>query len=216
MSKIIGLAILPPIAIARLGSSEQPVDAYDLEADPVNPLGYRRIVPQLSLHVDPGTGEVTETYIPAEIQFRDKTGIHPVAPFFEVHARMEDGSVYPLTQQMLDENGLKPSNVAWTVEVANLKVFRRTGKDDDKVVAEVITSNHDIQPLEGKAENFLPGKYIPFGHVRYLKPTPGTSESSKIRLRFTPATGKVYGGSQFKHDEKGKEITDPLDRKSVV
>ena len=54
---IVELRILPPIAIGRLGSSEVPLEAFDLEVCEDQPVGYRRIVPRETFHVDPATGE---------------------------------------------------------------------------------------------------------------------------------------------------------------
>ena len=45
------LRILPPLAIARLGSSPTPLDAYSLKPSE-DPLGYRRICPEETLVVE--------------------------------------------------------------------------------------------------------------------------------------------------------------------
>src|SRR5215472_15731517 len=97
---ILELRILPPLAIARLGSSPEPLENYDLCV--VDPLCYRRIEPAETLLVDPAGGAVVEAYKPREIRFRDEAGrIRPVAPFFEVYARTSQDVLEPLTLGLL-------------------------------------------------------------------------------------------------------------------
>ncbi|MGH8574981.1 MAG: hypothetical protein ACREX8_20790, partial [Gammaproteobacteria bacterium] len=80
------------------------------------------------------------------------------------------------------------------MQVANHKVFRRTGDEADKVEADSGEfSDHTSRPLPGVCANFWPGNTIPFGHVQYIKPTEAHPE---VRLRFTPAAGYVYGASR--------------------
>lgn len=198
------IRILPPLAIARLGSSPNPLDNYELEL-PDDPLGFRKIVPAETLHVGEN-GEISRATIPATILFRDGDQIRPVAPFFEVFARVNDGDLVALTSEMLNENGLSPSNLEWSVKAGNLKVFRRTGKEDDRIYADTGSfSDNDIHPLEGECRNFLPGAKLPLGFVRYIKPT---RDFPEIRLRFTPAKGKVYGSSTKRKelDLSGNEV----------
>jgi hypothetical protein len=76
------------------------------------------------------------------------------------------------------------------VEVGNLKAARRTGVAADRIIASVDVNGHAPVPLSGTCGNFKPGKSIPFGSVQYIKPT---EKFPEIRIRFTPAAGKVYG-----------------------
>ena len=46
------LRILPPLAIARLGSASEPLDNYTILENEERPLDYRTIVPQETLVVD--------------------------------------------------------------------------------------------------------------------------------------------------------------------
>lgn len=189
--RIVELRLLPPFGIARLGSSPDPMDNYDLDIS--DPVGYRRIVPAPTLVIDPRTGAVSGRNPPFAVHFRDTDGlIRPVCPFFEVWARFQGSeNLEPLTVTMLRDAGATPTDVRWQVHVANHKAFRRTGDPNDRVEARTEGfSDHTSRPLLGKCRNFFPGAAIPFGHARYLKPTRGFPE---IRLRFTPATGKVYG-----------------------
>ena len=55
MGEIVELRILPPFAIARLGSSADPMDNYELVI--TDPIGHRRIQDADTLLVDRATGE---------------------------------------------------------------------------------------------------------------------------------------------------------------
>ena len=37
------IRLLPPLAVSRLGDSPEPVNNYELEVDPNDPLGFRKI-----------------------------------------------------------------------------------------------------------------------------------------------------------------------------
>jgi hypothetical protein len=192
---IVELHILPPFAIGRFGSSPTPLEAYELRLREDNPLGYRDICPMDTLMIDETMGTVAKSYVPDRIRFKDDQGrVHPVAPFLEVFASMSDGTLQPLTLELLEAEGLDAQSLHWSVTVANLKVFRQTGSEDDKVVASVGPFNtHEVQPLRGECKHFLDKKYIPFGTIRYIRPS---KEFPEIRLRFTPAAGKVYGANK--------------------
>ncbi|MCJ7932085.1 MAG: hypothetical protein MUW56_00205 [Chryseobacterium sp.] len=215
--KILELRILPPIAIGRLGSSDTPLSAYDLGLSEDKPLDFRTIIPQETFSIDQVTGKITSEF-PNHINFKksptiqSKDGvIHPVAPFLEVFARTDedDKNLVPLTKSLLEKAGLHVENISWDVEVGNIKIFRRTGKADDKIYAKIsgITS-HDLQPLLGECANFLPHKKLPLGSVQFIAPT---DEFPEIRFRFTPAAGKVYGSSCFRDESESKRYQpDPI------
>lgn len=205
---ILELRILPPIAIGRLGSSGEPLEAFDLEVAEGDPLGYRHIAPRETLRIDPATGAVAEAYVPGAIAFKDGGRIRPVAPFLEVFARTADDVLEPLTLDLLRAEGLTPADVKWTVAVGNIKIFRRTGKPEDQIVARVTGfSDHEVHLLEGECANFYPDKKLPLGSVRYVRPTAAFPE---IRLRFTPAEGKVYGASLERHKDAKTVEPDPV------
>jgi hypothetical protein len=189
--KIAELRILPPFAIARLGSSDEPMDNYELQI--TDPIGMRQILPGETFLVDGKTGEISLKKPPFEVNFRDAKGrIRPISPFLEVWVRFDgDENLVPLTTQILSDAKLSPADLKWNVQVANIKAFRRTGDLNDRV--EAITgsfNNHDLLPLKGICNNFRKGKFIPLGFVQYIKPS---AKFPEIRLRFTPAAGKVYG-----------------------
>lgn len=183
--------ILPPLAIGRFGSSPEPLDNY--EARIVDVTGYRRIEPAPTLRIDPVGGHVQDEVTPDAVRFRDREGkVRPIAPFFELWARFtDDGDLQPLTLAHLAALGLKPSDVRWQVSAANMKAARRTGEPGDRVLADTgVFADHELHALAGRAENFKPGKAIPFGSVRYIRPT---AQFPEIRFRFTPGPGRTYG-----------------------
>lgn len=207
---IVELRILPPLAIGRLGSSENPLEAFDLEVKDDEPLGYRRIVPRPSFRVDPTTGELA-CYMPTSIRFKEEDGrVRPLAPFLQVFAVTDTTpeELQPLTIDLLASEGMGVDAVAWTVEVGNIKIFRRTGRPDDKIMARVEEiRDHTPKPLLGECPNFIAGKRLPLGSVQFVKPT---EEFPAIRLRFTPGAGKVYGSSRTRNSAPDVEEPDPI------
>lgn len=192
------IRLLPPLAVARLGSSPEPLENYDLDiVDAVSP---RTIVPKETLFLD-AAGNLSVKDSPGQVQFRDTNGlIKPVAPFFELWALMDGADDWvPVTKYLLAENGLTPESVEWSAHVGNIKVYRRTGDPNDQMEATAGPfHDHAIHPLRGTAKNFLDGESVSLGHIQYAKPD---DRQPGIRVRFTPAHGKVYGSKT--------EIVDP-------
>ncbi|HEV7808535.1 MAG TPA: hypothetical protein VGO80_22195 [Solirubrobacteraceae bacterium] len=199
MSEIVELRILPPLAIGRLGASDRPVDNYDAVVEPGSPLGYRRLVPAQTLEVDVPSGKITRAFVPDELTFSEDGMVRPVAPFLELWALTSDGRLEPVTTALLERSELRPSDVCWRAHVANHKIFRRTGKADDRIEADTGDfSDHGAQPLKGACANFVDGAHLPLGHVQYIDPN---DEFPEVRLRFTPAAGYVYGSTTGEPDE---------------
>jgi len=198
------LRILPPLAIARLGASDLPVDNYEVEVDATDPLGYRRLRPAETFQIDDHSGEIKASYVPTVLRFMDNGKVRPVAPFLEVWALSGRGQLEPLTVEILRSHRLSPADVKWRVHVANHKVYRRTGNLSDRLDAKVgPISDHRPRELSGKCPNFWPGKRLPLGWVRYVKPN---TAFPAIRLRFTPAHGYVYGASKALPGRAGTRI----------
>ncbi|WP_424886974.1 hypothetical protein [Streptomyces sp. XH2] len=194
------LRILPPLAIGRLGAATRPMDNYDVLLDPRNPLSPRQLLPAPTFEVDPGSGAITSADAPPVLRFTEDGGVRPVAPFLEVWVLTSvpgrDDVLEPLTTDLLEQYGLGPGDVRWSVHVANHKIYRRTGKKTDRIEAEAGPfHDHAVHALNGTCANFWEGKKLPLGHVRYIRPTP---DFPGIRLRFTPAAGHVYGSSKVK------------------
>ncbi len=200
MSEILELRILPPLAIGRLGASKRPVDNYEAVVEADRPLGYRRLEPAQTLEVDVATGRIARAFIPERLTFSEHGKVRPVAPFLELWALTSDGQLEPVTTALLEDNGLRPSDVRWRAHVANHKIFRRTGKPEDRIDADSGEfSTHDARALEGICANFVDDARLPLGHVQFIDPS---EEFPEIRLRFTPAAGYVYGSTT--------KATDPL------
>jgi hypothetical protein len=211
--KITEIRILPPFAVARLGSSPTPVAAYDLEIPVEQPLGFRKIVPRPTFYVDPTTHELSVS-TPPEIIFKDAESttdtngtIRPVAPFLEVFAITDEKPdvLVPLTEELLEQSGYHLSEVVWIIHLYNSKIMRRTNDVNDNITATVIINN-DFSPKEIRANctNFLTGRTLPLGTVQFIKPTaafPG------IRLRYVPGAGRVYGSSLNSIKAEGQQPT---------
>jgi len=197
---ITAIRLLPPLAIARLGSAREPLDNYTLEEDADRPLGYRRIKGALTLIVDDATGQISRTRTPTTVSFKQGSKVRPVAPFLEVFALTDKGLLEPLTLELLRGPGLDPGAVQWCAEVQNRKAFRRTGDEGDIVKADTgWFGGHEPQKLAGRCENFVTGATIDFGNVRYISPN---CDKPEIRLRFMPAQGLVYGPNTGCRDRK--------------
>ncbi len=189
-STIAEVRILPPLAIARFGSSPDPMDNYDLVV--THPVGAREIHAADTFLVDAATGEISIKRPPFDVRFRDHDGnIRPVSPFLEVWARVcGQAELVPLTPDVLTDAGLGLEALHWNVEVASRKAFRRTADPHDIVNAQTGAFNdHVPHALNGVALNFITGKSVPFGQVQFVRPS---AEAPEIRLRFTPAAGRVY------------------------
>jgi len=191
--KIRALRILPPLAIARLGSSPQPLENYDVRVSDRDPLEYRSITGAHTFVVDRDSGTIRRSFVPDSVQFRDEMGrVKPVAPFLEVWADV-DGTLVPLTSRLLADASLDVKDIEWRAHVGNHKAFRRTGQVADQVDADTgWFSDHGVKALDGTCPNFLRGKTLPFGDVQFIRPS---RDFPEIRLRFTPARGKIYGGN---------------------
>ncbi len=209
------IRILPPVAIGRLGASPTPVDAYDLVIPDDKPLDFRQIVPQKSLTVN--YDHTLSATVPDQIIFKEAPigdypngYIRPVAPFLELFAITSDApdQLVPLTEALLANAGLSINNIKWSVTVGNLKLFRRTGDANDKITATAEVPDTYAYPLNGKCPNFYEGQVLPLGVVQFIKPT---DDFPGLRLRFTPAAGKVYGSSKLRIESEGAPPTaDPI------
>lgn len=193
--------LLPPLGIARLGTSPVPCPNFHWGPNDVSPRGTGKttVVPAETLEVA-ADGTVT-SHVPQQIAFRDAAGIRPVCTFFEVHGRWsragdEDDSG-PITASLLEEAGVRLEDVTWTVEVANTKAYHMTLSQGDRVTARVEIRGDDtvVHDLLGRSAGdgaqplVLADAPVPFGAVQVTK---AAGEFPELRLRFTPAAGHVY------------------------
>lgn len=208
------LLISPPLAIARLGSSDVPLECYHWGANDDRPRGTGKttIKPAETLKIQPD-GSVT-SYTPGAVQFKDGDKYRPVCPFFELYGEWEsDGKTIqgPLTKALLSGWAISLEQLRWTVHAGNLKPFHMTQDDDCRIEAIVQLAGNDVTPtdLQGKSPAGAEQPLIPhdesisLGTVRLTKPTEAFPE---LRLRFIPAKGKFYGPPDLVNQWEGVDI----------
>ena len=198
------LRILPPIAIGRLGSAAEPLVAYEIEADPEHPLDIPRIKGATTLGGRPGQrgdrgfvlpgGRLLQGGVHPGRRTAGETTEHirPVAPFLEVWAQVDDDQWVPLTLDLLLENGLTPADVSWQVTVANRKVARRTGNGMTRCRRRPRRSR-PTRPSRSKGIAATSSMRTPRSTSARCSTSSQRRSHPEIRLRFTPAQGKIYG-----------------------
>jgi len=207
MTRLLAVYVLPPFAIARLGASDTPVDAFDWVENPATHGAGRTVIrPAVSLLVR-SDGSV-KPYMPSAILFRDGPGhkIRPTAPFFELWGRFDDSEEpQPLTATRLEAIGGSLGWVSWRVRAANLKAARRTKSPADGFGAEVTVRANEHAPVlllavspnvSGVPPLVMASAPILLGQVQAIRPYPGTAlgvDLDVIRIRFTPGAGEVFG-----------------------
>lgn len=211
------LFVTPAFAVARLGGSTTPMHAYDW-VDTQNPRldGETDIAPSWTLAVQPD-GSVAP-FLPQAVTFRDGNLIRPVAPFFEIWARLgEPGSdsqtwtEAPLTNDLLAADGLSLSSLRLSINARNRKATRRSGVEDHAFGnwEPLVVAGNDFaaRTIEGRSPPAAPvpmippGRHIPLGTVQVLRsttqpagqPWSDTVRLDTIRFRYTPARGSFYG-----------------------
>jgi hypothetical protein len=198
---------LPPLAIARLGASETPLDCFVWETDRSIHGANRTVIrPAVTLRVM-ADGSL-RAFVPNAIQFRDGALLRPVAPFFELWATIRDGTASeekPLTTSLLKRFGATLSSVEYSISVGNRKAQRRTGLAACAYVARQNArgNDHERKPLMAYSPHDAGGeplvtrdRPISLGHFQVIRPINCKVMNvnlSALRVRFTPAKGQVYG-----------------------
>jgi hypothetical protein len=222
MPKLLAVYVLPPAAFGRLGGSSRPLDNYEWRTDPSIHGGSQTVIePVTTLDVsDDGT---VEPYRPGVIRFRDGKDLRPVAPFFELWARIlytpaDEAAVpgpggptagtqkeVPLTATLLRELGRALDGISYVVRVGNRKAARRTGDDANafEVTLKVRGDDHERKPLlaftpprPGQEPLVTPDHPIPLGSFQVMRPIRRAQldvDLDVLRMRYTPARGQVYG-----------------------
>jgi hypothetical protein len=210
------LFIDPPLAIARLGGSSVPQDAYVWIAAPQPRIEESTaIAPTWSLAVQQdGT---VEPFMPTELVFRDSGLIRPVCPFFEIWCRVgvpgsRDSEVLPLRPALLAQCGASVRDLSLLVDAKNFKAARRTGNPNLRYgtfPSLIVRGDVNVPvPLLATSPNGIkqpmipPDNPIPMGYVQMLASRPALPahdpraiiDVERLRLRFTPARGLMYGG----------------------
>ena len=198
---------LPPLAIARLGASEIPLDCFVWDTDQSIYGANRTVIrPAVTLRVM-ADGSL-RPFVPNAIQFRDGVQLRPVAPFFELWATVRDGTACaqrPLTKALLKRFNSTLSSVEYTITVANRKAQRRTGSAACAYIARQSVSGNDHErkallaysPHDAGNEPLVTRERpIPLGHFQAIRPINNrvmNVDLSALRVRFTPAKGLIYG-----------------------
>lgn len=212
--QIQAIFINPPIAVARLGGSNTPMDSFRWVDSP-DPHLQTVISPDWSLDVD--LDGVVTPRMPESLTFRDGVLIRPVAPFFELWGLLGEPGSNPdtwkstqLTPSVLKDNGA--DTFILTVDARNKKAARRTqdprlefGTFPPLVVS---SENHRPVPIIATSPPGIPRPMIPLGspgiplgfvQILQTRIQPQTPEwSSRIsvdqfRFRIIPAKGEIYG-----------------------
>lgn len=215
MDSILEIFFLPPMAVARLGSGATPLASFSwAQANTRHDANETIIEPAVSLRVEPD-GSVTP-YLPDAIQFKDDDGkIRPVAPFFELWAKVQSGdggiSDVPVTLDLLHRLGVSLHNISYEITLANHKAARRSDDPACAFSARVAVGGDDHVAREllafsahtaGQQPLVLPEHPIPLGIFQVIKPVkpsdaatakPHDVDCSIVRVRFTPPKGLVYG-----------------------
>jgi hypothetical protein len=203
---------LPPLALARVGGSTTPLDSFRWQTS-VGVHGAHQTTIEPAVSFDIAADGTPRARLPNEIRFRDGGLLRPVAPFFELWARVgsEAGGVrqedeeMPLTLGLLAEFGADLTAVRYRITVANRKAERRTLLPSCGFIArlDVPGNDHARRPLLA-CSPFSPGSQplvraehpIPLGEFQVVRPVRSTvyhEDLSILRVRFTPAKGEVYG-----------------------
>jgi hypothetical protein len=201
MVEVTRLWLYPPLAFARVGNADTPLDSFSWGPNDDTPRGTGttsiRPAETLSIRAD-GT---VFSWLPAQVCFQDDTGLRPVCPFFELHGEWRDDAGThrgPLTPAVVD-----PARLRWRVDVANHKPFNMTRDAQTKIEATAALNGDACAAaveLEGRsprdAANPLvpPDRYVSLGFVRVTRPDDRFPE---FRLRFTPGRGKFYGAASL-------------------
>lgn len=214
--QIRSIYITPSFAVARLGSSTTPVECYQW-ADVQEPRydGETTVVPDWSLAIDPD-GSI-RPYLPLAIEFRDGARIRPVAPFFEVWARVGDApdpqswTDMPLTAALLGEAGRTLADVELEVSAFNRKAAFRMNNPDlvfgTFPAVAVAADDNDrvalsgVSPPSAATPMIPPGRSIPLGSLQWLRSRPqplneawsDAVDVEVLRFRFWPPAGSFYG-----------------------
>lgn len=199
--------LTPPFAIARVGMSETPMDAYSWGKNDLSPRGTGKttIEPAETL-VMSETGEISSK-IPENIIFKDEIGFRPVCPYFELKGEWEDdeGETHEgsITISILNKVGLDISSIKWSIEIGNLKAYHYTQAEQEKIYArlELDGNNSSKQELfsfcsdiDGEEGLFIGGSKMSMGFVQLSKPN---DEFPELRLRYFAPKGEIYGPSDL-------------------
>ncbi|MGI9000918.1 MAG: hypothetical protein ACR2GH_04555 [Pseudonocardia sp.] len=204
----------PSVAVARLGGSSVPLDAFDWAVGDPHTIAETRIRPAWTLDVA-ADGSVRPR-LPQQLVLRDGPLLRPVAPFLELWALVGDGPeaslpATPVTPELLAANGAAAADLTFSASAMNRKAQRRTGRPELRygtfTPVTVRSDDHApavlraVSPPDATRPMIPTGRSIPLGSLQVLRPTAqptGQPWSDQVRVdtvrvRFTPARGRFYG-----------------------
>lgn len=214
-TEIKALWFQPPLAFARLGNPDKPLEAFHWGPNDETPAGTGKttiLASKTLIHQDDDT---VRSMVPRKIIFGTEDGMKAVCPFFELHGSWRDGAGEkhegPLTKDVLTAAGWNIQDLVWDVKVANLKPFFMCQDPTTRIDAQITINGDDFQTkeLRGISPPGLPnllvpeGKHILLGTVRLIRPS---AEEPELRLRFFPPRGKIYGPTNLR-SRVGKTFT---------
>ncbi|SEG43396.1 hypothetical protein SAMN04488045_2829 [Thalassococcus halodurans] len=216
-ARVLSIFFDPPMAIARVGSAKEPMPAYRWKMDEDPHHGMQTMIvpaPSLTRESIHGNGhhpyklKVTQEPV---IHFKDHKGrIKPVAPFFELWARLQDldGQVYavPVTEDLLKRYHADLRSLEFTVSAGNRKAEARVKDAACAVIAHKVFhadsyKSHHLDAIsphtEGQVPMARPDAPVPLGKVQTFMPNfddwSCKTRLDQIRLRFTPGKGDSFG-----------------------
>lgn len=195
------------MAVARLGGSLTPLDAFDWVAGDPHAVAETRVRPTWTLDVMPDATVLPR--LTRELVLRDGPLLRPVAPFLELWALTGDGPAQnwqprPVSPELLAANGSSLADLTFTVTAMNLKAARRTGNPalgfGTFPAVQLRGDDHRPAPLLGTSPPgaapamIPPGRSIPLGQLPHPVGQPWSDmlRLDTIRIRFTPARGRFY------------------------
>lgn len=207
----------PPMAIARVGRSKEPMPAYTWVVDENPHRGVQTMIepaPTLvpvSEHANGHHPWRLTVEHPDHIRFKDHKGrVKPVAPFFELWARVQfkmgEVVAFPVTEHLLKTFGGSLHSLEFTVTAANRKAEARTGAASCAAIARKVFKADHYKPhhldaisphTEDQVPMVRPDAPLPLGKVVTFKPNHDNwscqTRLDQIRLRFTPGKGDAFG-----------------------
>ena len=230
ISDVFELFFLPPLALARLGGSDTPLESFRWADDVTIEGGHHTVIePAVTLRVD--ADGAAFPYMPNAIEFRDAGKLRPVAPFFELWVRMQEIVDHqpvvreqPLTLELLRRLGISTGALRYRITLGNKKAERRTlspacgflgrveATGDDHWRHSVLAwspHNPGVVPLVD------PSRPIPLGHFQVLRPIPASNLGVDLSVLRVLHAGQGGGVRTARRDYRDVE-TDPGRPRPVV
>jgi hypothetical protein len=191
-----------PLAFARVGGSSTPLPSFQWSKPDLRPRGTGKtmIIPADTFVVDADTGIMSKLPDQQFTLLKDKEGIRPVCPFFELHGEWDgqQAGKTAITRQVLEAAGLKLSSLVWRMAHANLKASSLTNDDGDRIEANLEIGGEDFtrhtllgrSPANAATPLVPKDRPIPMGKLQVIQPT---AEYPEVRVRFYAPPGHAYG-----------------------